>query len=487
MHLVSVGAGTLRRLRENFNLEIEKERLEFLRRLHPIIDRMVDYPDIRGIFSTDEIESLLLDFINHWGERDFDHKHYEFVELLVKGGYKDEPPSSSLLRTTPLHRAARRNIDGPIHCLFRIYRNFEANYVDEFGLTHFHIACQYSCHGVVKRFLELGRVDVNCPVPETGDSPLHLALACQYGCKKMATLLLNNGANPNLADAKGSTFLHIISPHYSTSFLEMVFRTRDGEDRAVQVNARNESGNTPLHLAVASGNAATAKWLLKRGADPNMADAEGSTALHLICERNDVVSAKMLFKMNDELNQSVWVDALNNSGRTPLQLAVSYFNPSLVDVLLDRGADLSSFVFPTKSYFCKQFHLNNFYKLKLAIDAPAVANSLEKRGYELDKGDALMIMKLFAKHELFEKSGQLEKSYLDDEEFASKAKELMINPSLSLYELIQLPAEEVAKIFTYADYLKIDKSQIWRGFSEGIRNACNVHLCEMASRGPSIT
>ncbi|CAB0037890.1 unnamed protein product [Trichogramma brassicae] len=57
------------------------------------------------------------------------------------------------------------------------------------------------------------------------------------------------------------------------------------------------------------------------------------------------------------------------------------------------------------------------YKLRIAPCAMSVVENLEKRGYELDQGDVLMIMKWFAKYGLFEKSEELEKCLYKDEEF----------------------------------------------------------------------
>ena len=44
------------------------------------------------------------------------------------------------------------------------------------------------------------------------------------------------------------------------------------------VNARDQFGDTPLIVACAKGNGATAALLLERGADPTLKDQEGRTA-----------------------------------------------------------------------------------------------------------------------------------------------------------------------------------------------------------------
>ncbi|KAL7296087.1 hypothetical protein TKK_0010638 [Trichogramma kaykai] len=79
--------------------------------------------------------------------------------------------------------------------------------------------------------------------------------------------------------------------------------------------------------------------LLRNGVGLNLADEDGHTPLHYVSETG-VDSPKMLFKVNDELNQLVQVDAQDKWGRKPLQWSVANLKPDMVDVLLDRGADL---------------------------------------------------------------------------------------------------------------------------------------------------
>ncbi|CAB0037187.1 unnamed protein product [Trichogramma brassicae] len=248
-------------------------------------------------------------------------------------------------RTTPVHHAFGQNeffeCTDQIQKLFEIYMRFDVNYIDEFGLTHFHVACKLGLHDVVKKFLELGRVDPNCLVPVTGDSPLHLAL--MYEQRRSVELLLKRGAKPNAANKAGLTPLHIVCKHFdgNVELANMLFELSDEKYHPVLVNAQDKLGETPLHVTLRQGNKMMTESLLRRGANPNIVDKEGSTPLHFICSRYhvDFELAELFFRINHEIQQTVRINAQNKSGRAPLHQAVARRNDSLVELLLRRGAD----------------------------------------------------------------------------------------------------------------------------------------------------
>ncbi|KAL7302765.1 hypothetical protein TKK_0004809 [Trichogramma kaykai] len=89
----------------------------------------------------------------------------------------------------------------------------------------------------------------------------------------------------------------------------------------------------------------------------------------------------------DKKRQELQHDAWDNLDRTPLQF----------DVLLDCGADLSSFVFPDESNFEPRFFWEDdddtFKTLYRASGAADAVERLEKREYQLKRDDALTIVK----------------------------------------------------------------------------------------------
>ena len=90
------------------------------------------------------------------------------------------------------------------------------------------------------------------------------------------------------------------------------------EGGAVDVNARDEHGETPLLSAarLTGDRRGVINLLLSAGADPNLTEPQhGRTALHVLIDKGHVEAAKVLLESGADVN------AKDNSGLTPLDLA----------------------------------------------------------------------------------------------------------------------------------------------------------------------
>ncbi|KAL7302691.1 hypothetical protein TKK_0004746 [Trichogramma kaykai] len=431
------------------NWQIEEERIEFVRRLEPwIADWKEGLPDLRDIFRPKEIELILETTAKNERRIDKDHRD-KVIDFVARCGYK------SRLR---VDRYAR-----PL--LFRTTAvHWAARAENTFTMT-----------SIVANLLKIYGW---CNYRDESSGLTHFHAACVAGCEK------------NVAE-----------------FLEWG-----------QVDANfvwQETGDSPLHLALRYGRADVTRLLLRRGADMTLVNKEGETPLHVVCKRGqfqDGNLVKMLFAISCENRQQLQMDAVDKWGRTPLQWAVASLAPKTVDALLDRGADLTGFVFPTEDYFGKNYYQDRHYnyrdfKLIMASGALSVIERLEARGYRLDRRGATTVMNLFAEHGLFERSGYDRGRYLPhllftakrwrsifeksaylwwakNERFLNQSKEIRMKVDLSLHDYIQLPAEKATKLpISYEDCFLLERFSKFYWVDVGIRKACVVHLCEKLARG----
>ncbi|CAB0029901.1 unnamed protein product [Trichogramma brassicae] len=428
----------------------------------------------------DAMESTALHHTLYQLDDDWVEKFFEICDDMQVTLQIDIPE----MGWTPLHVAVMGDLRKGTEFLLR--RGANPNAVNPLqGRTPLHIICQWNHQA--KIFFEICddmqhtiQIDVQ---DEKGWTPLHLALF--GGHRELAEMLLRRGANPNLATEEGLTPLHVISRcNIDDDIVEVFFKICDEIQQALEINALDNMGNTSLHLALRKGNEMSVESLLRRGVDPNIANKEGSTPLHEICLRDhDDDLVKIFFEINKEKNQTVQIDSSDKFGRTPLNLAVTNLMPNTVDVLLDRGADLSSFVFPNYSNFCNTLNKKciNWDNLRLASGILVVVERLENREYQLNWNDALTIVKLFDDYRFSEKSWNLEECF-NDQNFTIRAKKIIIIPSLSLYDLIQLRPEEEEKLLTYTNYFEIERLNNLDKIPGEHFDACISHLCEKMSR-----
>lgn len=96
------------------------------------------------------------------------------------------------------------------------------------------------------------------------------------------------------------------------------------------------AGETRVAAAVAAGDVATLRALVREGADVNAPEPDGTTALHRAAERDDVVMARMLIAARAR------AAAANRFGATSLALAAVNGSARMIELLLEAGADPNS-------------------------------------------------------------------------------------------------------------------------------------------------
>ncbi|KAG7395689.1 hypothetical protein PHYBOEH_003328 [Phytophthora boehmeriae] len=129
----------------------------------------------------------------------------------------------------------------------------------------------------------------------SGESPLMLAAG--KGCAPVVKLLLEKGANANLAD--------------------------------------NEMLMTPLMFGAQSGQADVIKEFVNNKVQLETRGSNGVTALHIACAEGHVAAAQVL------LDGGAKTDPQDDSGNTPLMVAAGRGHSPVVKVLLETGANVN--------------------------------------------------------------------------------------------------------------------------------------------------
>ncbi|XP_036355927.1 ankyrin repeat domain-containing protein 35-like [Octopus sinensis] len=107
---------------------------------------------------------------------------------------------------------------------------------------------------------------------------------------------------------------------------------------ALELNPRNEYGQTPLHLACLWGHLHTLDLLLgHNGIDANVVDNDGDTPLHWAVQ-DAKYSAVCLLLNQDSVN----LEIVNKKYRTPLLEAVSDGHLGIMQRLIARGTNVKA-------------------------------------------------------------------------------------------------------------------------------------------------
>ncbi len=129
--------------------------------------------------------------------------------------------------------------------------------------------------------------------------------------------------------SQGYKFLEAVKKSEGNEVLDML-----SDPSSTVVNTRDlTSGETALHITVARRDATWTRFLLQKGANPNIADKNGSMPLQVAVSLNFLEGVEALLDAGANPNLT------NATGETPLITATLMRNAKMARLLLDKGAD----------------------------------------------------------------------------------------------------------------------------------------------------
>lgn len=103
----------------------------------------------------------------------------------------------------------------------------------------------------------------------------------------------------------------------------------------VDVNTKDASGNSGIHLAAAGANVEIIKLLLELGGNINILNKNNETALHIAIYTRDLDFIRFLISYGCDLN------AQSFDGRTPLHIASYLGYEDVCRLLMNEKADIA--------------------------------------------------------------------------------------------------------------------------------------------------
>lgn len=185
---------------------------------------------------------------------------------------------------------------------------------------------------VVEMLIEAGS-DVNAKI-YNGETPLYMALEAKRF--NLFSLLLKNGANPNVILDKMPILIHAIIFDLPEKYaLELI---KYGAD----INAKKINKETALMLAIERGHTKVAEKLIQKGARLNSVSELGDTALTIAVSKKDMKTIQSLIKESEKRKVGEKIQ-INKRLKRDTALNISFYSEyyDIFHLLIENGANIN--------------------------------------------------------------------------------------------------------------------------------------------------
>ena len=224
----------------------------------------------------------------------------------------------------------------------------------------------------IETLIDLG---ANVNAQRTDDKEAPLTLSSGWNKFMAVYLLLDRGADANIASADGNSPLHTA---VSKGFFDI---TKLLVEKGSYVNLQNKEGRTPLFLSVKNKHEQLIKLLIENEADVRIGYKENSTERFYLVRGKNRGRAAWHYIAGEQVNEPEIIDLLVKSGAnvnaqdaegfTPLHMAAIHGNLKIVKKLVDLEADVNIVTTDGKNaaelaHLNEELEIEEYLELKMA-------------------------------------------------------------------------------------------------------------------------
>ncbi|XHF99519.1 hypothetical protein AWENTII_003020 [Aspergillus wentii] len=262
---------------------------------------------------------------------EFDHT--EVFELLIERGANIE--ARDLRNKTPLHRATETGCTRIVKRLLELGAVVDARC--KYGNTPLSQAARGRNAEIIRILLAAG-ADIEAR-NHTNRTPLYLAMLNHH--TEGVNALVESGASVQALNLRAGNLLRLAARRGFTTLVDWALH--QGED----VERRHFGGMTALHLAAMGEHVDTVQRLLNAGADIHAKDYQDCTPLLWAAARGDILIVKLLLDQRSDIDHCA---RHRRQLRTAVSVAMLQYRYTIVELLIDRGANVNSGDFPLLWY-----------------------------------------------------------------------------------------------------------------------------------------
>ncbi|XP_057714998.1 nuclear factor of kappa light polypeptide gene enhancer in B-cells inhibitor, alpha b [Corythoichthys intestinalis] len=137
----------------------------------------------------------------------------------------------------------------------------------------------------------------------------------------------------------GDTLLHLAIIHEAKDCIRKMIQLSKNTDF---LDFQNDQRQTPLHLAVITNQSDVCQRLLADGCDPTLVDDGGDMPIHIACRHGNLPCFSVLTQFCRQEHLQKMMTACNYQGQNCLHLASVHGFLSMVESLVDLGADVDA-------------------------------------------------------------------------------------------------------------------------------------------------
>ncbi|XP_071094922.1 putative ankyrin repeat protein RF_0381 [Haliotis cracherodii] len=190
-------------------------------------------------------------------------------------------------------------------------------------------ACLHGDLRQVKYILSQGRANINTR-GQNGTTPVMIAAV--KGHREMFELLVEKGSDLSLLDDDDNNILHLACREGNVEVVKYIH-----SQNIIDIESRGAFEETPLMFAAEFGKGEVFSYLMEIGANISKVDRGSENILHLSCKGGNVEIVDYVLKQN-----VIDLNSREKEGMTPLLLSAYLGESDAFDLLIGRGADISS-------------------------------------------------------------------------------------------------------------------------------------------------